>query len=156
MNSETRDDLHHTAEGDSPGPEGEALAYDLGTVGAERSERHRWVPWPALLGVPSTWFVAFMVSYLWAEASCVDGTPTTLAGTNDIVLVVLGVHLVGFAVTLAASVLAYRVRRRRLDDRDVPYEDDPSDFALMAGVMGFVFLLSLALVAAPAIVLSPC
>jgi hypothetical protein len=116
----------------------------------------RWL-WLHLLAGPIIYAVYFMAAYLLVEAACTTGLLNfSLAGTNGVTVVVLGLTAAALAVVLA-SLAVHVVRLRRLPQRSDPETGDPDRFVAQVGVMlDLLFVLLVLATGAPALILAPC
>lgn len=116
----------------------------------------RWL-WLRLLAGPIIYAVYFMAAYLLVEAACTTGLLNfSLAGTNGVTVVVLGLTAVALLAVLAS--LAVQVARlRRLPAQLDPETGDPDRFVAQVGVMlDLLFVLLVLATGAPALLLTPC
>ncbi len=113
--------------------------------------------WPRLLVGPILYSVYFMAAYLLVEAGCTVGLlDFSLAGTNGVTVVVLG--LTGLALAAVLISLTLNVMRlRQLPPRSDPETGDPDRFVVRVGIMlDLLFTLLVLATGAPALLLAPC
>jgi uncharacterized membrane protein YhaH (DUF805 family) len=144
----------------SPAPAGTGTTP--GGAAGRSPQRRFW--WLRLLAGPIIYAVYFMLAYLAVEAACNTGALRfSVAGTNGITAVVIGLTVLAFAAVLVSLLLGVRRWRsgQRNAQRDGQHRNseygDTDGFVTQVGIMlDVLFLFLILATGAPPLLLAPC